>query len=90
MKKLLIILAFLPLIGLGQIDVTTLNGGLWTFQGKVVVFDTSTADTITLFSIGDGIEIGDGIKIGDGAYLFDIVYPEQYMKEEETLNELIS
>lgn len=93
MKKILIIfLVFLlsTLISWGQIEKWTFQGQIVTFQANAVIYDTSAIDTVILYLIGDGIEIGDGIKIGDGVFLLDIIHPEQYMKEEETLNELIS
>lgn len=92
MKKLIIFLVFLlsTLVSWGQTYNTVRKGGvIWSFQGEGVIFDTTTTDT-TLTLIGDGIEIGDGISIGDGAYILEVVYPKQHMKEEETLNELIS
>lgn len=90
MKKLLIILTFLPLISWGQNVLWRYQNGVVVFQGGAATFDTTISDTLVINNIGDGVEIGDGIKIGDGAYLLDIELPKQYMKEEETLNELIS
>jgi len=40
MRKLLIILAFLPLFGFGQIGIGALNGGIWGFNGGICELNT--------------------------------------------------
>jgi hypothetical protein len=46
MKKLLIILAFLPLIGWGQIDIRQMRGGIVSFQGGEKVLYNQSAQEL--------------------------------------------
>lgn len=88
MKKILGILIFMPLLGFGQ------NVILKNEQGKVVFSNGNiiiVKDTLTVTVVGDGVIIGDGIKVGDDIITENLIkMPEQYMKKEETLNELMS
>jgi len=50
MKKHLIILAFLPLFGFGQIKIGTFNGGIWSFQGGATYYTVYNPFAKSLFS----------------------------------------
>lgn len=83
MKKLLIVLLFIPIICTAQLRELVHNGKVLTFQGKCLVIDTATAICL----IGAGVDIGAGIKIGACSEIseaLDVKRPKQYMREEET------
>ena len=88
MRKLLIILAFVSCSVYGQDILLKTNGAAIKFNSNALtIIDTSTAVTI----VGDGITIGDGIIVGDPLITDAIIeMPEQYMRKEETENELMS